>query len=517
VSWSFLLHSPFREVAELAMHTGRFIRSAGFPLAIAGLVCSAPGDAVATPGEATDLIVTGYDAGTGYISFTYTPACSASDHHLEFGPLDGVGAYAYSGQVCGIGTSGAYGTFDPGPGSFFFLVVGDDGAGIEGSYGKSLIDGVPAERPPDALDPSCPLVQDLSQRCDGPFAPTLDVTAWRPAAASGAAFQRVAVPESEELVPGAGIRVNGDDDDANAVPDRDDPVVTGENDLIEVVLGVDPQVPHPGYEYAIVRTSAAIRVWTGPTKDVELAADGDEALAFTGPSMTVWVENPSGGAGDLELAARALSDGTVVASDRVHFRPFTSLVIALGGESQVPADPPLDPGNHGTFQLAIALRQKGYDVVMYDEDVVSSSGAGAAFNEAAGAVQRRAVTGFAIFGYSHGGGSTNDLSRRLDTMRASLGSFSIDFTAYVDGIENDSDFDLDSETVLPPSTGFHANYYQHPGCGFLQLCGAPVPGAHRDVNVTATPWGSALTHFTIDDAPTVLQELLDLVMTHVAP
>jgi hypothetical protein len=169
------------------------------------------------------------------------------------------------------------------------------------------------------------------------------------------------------------------------------------------------------------------------------------------------------------------------------------------------------------FQLAIALHQKGYDVHMYDEDVVPASGAGAAYNEVAAAVQRRGVSGVAIFGYSHGGGSTNDLARRLDADRASLGPFTIDFTAYVDGIDNDSDFDIDPESALPPTTGFHANYYQHPGCGFLQLCGGPVAGSDLDVNVTATPWGSSLTHFTIDDAPQVLQSLLDLVMAHVVP
>jgi len=342
------------------------------------------------------------------------------------------------------------------------------------------------------------------------------MTAFRPASTSGAAFQRIALPEDEELTPGAGIRVNGDDDNANAVPDRDDTAVTGENDLIEVVMSADPQVPQPGYEYVLTRTSANVRVWSAPTKDVELLASGSAVVTFAAPTLTVWVENHLGGAADLELAARALAGGAIVASDRVHFRPFSSIIIALGGESQVPADPPLEPTNHGTFQLAIALRQKGYDVAMYDEDVVPSNGAGAAFNEVASAVGRRAVSGVAIFGYSHGGGSTNDLARRLDTMRATIGSFSIDFTAYVDGIDNDSDFDLDPETVLPPSTGYHANYYQHPGCGFLQLCGGPVAGSNRDVNVTATPWGASLTHFTIDDAPTIFQELLDQVMTNVA-
>ena len=488
----------------------------GIALILLLLTTVAAGDAAATPGEATDLIITGFDPGSGHIALTYAPACGAADHHIEFGALDGVASYAYSGQVCGIGTSGAYATFDPGPGSFFVLVVGDDGVGVEGSYGTSFIGGVSAERPQDTLDPACPRVQDLSQRCDGPFVPALAMSAFRPSSTSGAVFQRVEIPENEELTPGAGIRVNGDDDNVNGQADRDESTVTGENDLIEVVLAADPQVPQAGYEYVLSRTSANIRVWSAPTKNTELLAGGEAILSFTSPTLTFWVENPTGGAADLELAARALSGGAIVASDKVHFRPFTSIVIALGGESQVPADPPLEPTNHGTFQLAITLRQKGYDVAMYDEDVVPASGAGAAFNEVVSAIQRRAVSGVAIFGYSHGGGSTNDLSRRLDTMRASIGVFSIDFTAYVDGIDNDSDFDLDPETVLPPSTGYHANYYQHPGCGFLQLCGAPVAGSDRDVNVTATPWGSALTHFTIDDAPTILQELLDQVMTNVA-
>jgi hypothetical protein len=486
-----------------------------------GLLGGAPSSLVAaTPGEATDLVVTAIDPSSGEMSLTWTPACSAADHHIEFGPLESVAAYQWSGQVCGLGAAGSHAGFNPGPGSYFFVVVGDDGAGIEGSYGTSFIDGSLVERPDNALDPSCPRVQDLSQRCDGPFVPTvLAMTAYRPVTggASGAAFQRRAVPESEELIPGAGIRVNGDDDDADAQPDRDDSVVAGENDLIEVVLAVDPEEPPAGYEYVLSRSGAGIRVWSASNKGTELLASGSEVLALPGGTRTVWVESPAGAPADLALAARLAPGGAVVASDTVHFRPFTSVVIALGGESQVPADPPLEPANHGMFQLAITLHQKGYDVHMYDEDVVPASGSGAAYNEVAGAVRSRGVSGVAIFGYSHGGGSTNDLARKLNADRAGIGSFSIDFTAYVDGIDNDSDIDLDPETALPPATAFHANYYQHPGCGFLQLCGASVPGADINVNVTATTWGASLTHFTIDDAPEVLQALLDLVIAHVAP
>jgi hypothetical protein len=214
--------------------------------------------------------------------------------------------------------------------------------------------------------------------------------------------------------------------------------------------------------------------------------------------------------------ARNVATGAQVASDRVHFAAYTSIVIALGGENQVPADPPLEPTNHGTFQLAIALYHQGYDVHMYDEDAVNSSGAGSVYNEVVAAVQKRGVSHVAIYGYSHGGGSTADLAFRLDSNRASIGSFTIDFTAYIDGIQNDSDIDIDPERVLPPSTAYHANYYEHPGCGFLQLCGAAVTGADLNVNVTATPWGSGLTHYTIDDAVEVLQSLHDLLVSHVA-
>lgn len=473
----------------------------------------------ATPGESTELQVTGYDRATGEISLSYAPACSSADHHIELGPLDAVATFGYSGQVCGIGTSGSYDSFNPGPDSYFFLVVGDDGSGIEGSYGTSWIGGNHVERPEDLLDPVCSLVQDLSQRCDGPFNPLLEMAVFRPVTGtSGAPFQRWQVPESEESSPGAGIRVNGDDDDVDGVPDRDDIGVNGENDLVEVVLTVDPPAAPPGYEYVLTRGNLNIRVWNEPTRNTELLFAGNSALlSFASSTRTVWVENPNGGEADLEFAARATPGGAVVAADQIHFFPFSSVVIALGGENQVPADPPLEPTNHGTFQLAITLyRIDGYDVHMYDEDVVPSSGAGAAYNEVVSAIQRRAVTHVAIYGYSHGGGSTNDLARRLDTNRASIGAFSLDFTGYVDGVDNDSDFDIDPETALPPTTGYHANYYQHPGCSFPQLCGGPIAGADLNVNVTATPWGSSLTHFTIDDAPNVLQGIRDLLTAHVA-
>lgn len=97
------------------------------------------------------------------MSLSYTPACLEPDHTIVYGPLVEVGAYGYSGQVCGLGNSGTVMNFDPGAGSFFFLVIGNDGAGVEGSYGT---DSNRRERPEDLADPGCALVRQLALRCD---------------------------------------------------------------------------------------------------------------------------------------------------------------------------------------------------------------------------------------------------------------------------------------------------------------------------------------------------------------
>jgi hypothetical protein len=116
-----------------------------------------------TPGEAGGLVVTGFDAVSGDFSLAYLQACGATNHNIVFGPLQEVAGYGYSGQVCNIGSSGSLSAFNPGPGSFFFLVVGTDGGGREGSYGLASGD---IERPEDLLDPACSFTQDLTARCD---------------------------------------------------------------------------------------------------------------------------------------------------------------------------------------------------------------------------------------------------------------------------------------------------------------------------------------------------------------
>ena len=333
-----------------------------------------------TPGEATTLIVVDRNAATGEISIQFEPACASTDHHLEFGLLQDVDVPVYSGQVCSIGNSGTYEHFNPGNGSYFFLVVGHDGSDAEGSYGTSFVGGVYAERLDDVGDPLCVYVQELNERCD---IPTVELIAYRPQSeAYGAPLQRRPIPDEQELSPGAGIRLNGDDDNGNGTPDADEASVAGENDLIELTLSASMPIAPDGLEYALVRTDAEIRVWDASTKGTEILGASDSAvLSFASGPITVWAEMPGVGTSDLTLVVRRTSDESAVASDELHLFTFTSIVIALGGESQVPADPPLEPENHGMFQVAIDLYELGYDVHMYDEDVVVANGSGAAFDE----------------------------------------------------------------------------------------------------------------------------------------
>lgn len=116
-----------------------------------------------TPGEASGLRIDGIELETGRLSISYRPACGAADHTLVWGRLEDVRTYRYSGQACGIGADGKHSLPDPGGGAWFFLVVGNDGVSIEGSYGA---DSGGKERPEDAADPVCPLTQDLTFACD---------------------------------------------------------------------------------------------------------------------------------------------------------------------------------------------------------------------------------------------------------------------------------------------------------------------------------------------------------------
>lgn len=188
--------------------------------------------------------------------------------------------------------------------------------------------------------------------------------------------------------------------------------------------------------------------------------------------------------------------------------------MALGGEGQVP-QVPADP-NHGTFQVAIELYERGYDVLMRDEDEVAADGAGPVYTAIVNAIQHRSVGELAIFGYSHGGGSTFDLCERLNTFRATIGTFTIGLTSYVDGVQNDSDVDLDRELRKPPSSAYHANHYQRGSFSDFFLDGGPVPVSEpppSGLDVETIFWGAGATHFVVDD----FDQVRDFILLNLQP
>lgn len=346
-----------------------------------------------------------------------------------------------------------------------------------------------------------------------PIPPVVDATAYRPQTeAYGAPLLRRAVADAEEESPGAGIRQNGDDDDGDSLADASDSNVAGENDLIEVELTVDAVPPPAGVEYALRRSNGNLKVWTSATKGTAiLDANDDAVLAFGGSTATVWVESPAGGSADLDLEARIVGGGPVLSSDRISFFTFQSVVVGLHGEFQFPTDPPFGP-NEGISEIAVALHQQAYDSHMYVENDVESDGSGPVYDEIVDAVQNRGVTSVALYGFSHGGGSVYDLAERLDANKASIGTFDLVYTGYIDAIENDSDIDLDSEVRLPPGTQYHTNYYQR--FGFVPPWGDSVPGADVDVNVTSTAWGFLLAHITITNHANVQNGIHGPLVTH---
>ncbi len=319
------------------------------------------------------------------------------------------------------------------------------------------------------------------------------MTAYRPQHGSGYfPFSKTAVPDANEesTTLGPGIRINH--------PGDGDPV--GEDDLIEVAISIDTV----GAQLALRRSSGNLKAWTTRAKnggtEIPFVSDKTGPLPF-GPGeteLTVWVEwaVAAHGTADLHLEPLAISESL----DMLRFHSFQSIVMALGGETQTPSIP-ID-STHGTFIIAVSLYGQGYDVHMHDEDDVSADGSGVVYNEVVTAVQNRIVDEVGIFGYSHGGGSTYDLSDRLDMNRAGIGVFDIVFTSYVDGVSNDSDFDMFQETRRPPSTDYHANHYQVGSLIDIFLDGGPVPNSDpppTGLNVETTPWGALSTHYDVDD------------------
>ena len=277
-----------------------------------------------------------------------------------------------------------------------------------------------------------------------------------------------------------------------------EPPESDDNDLVRV----DVNLASSGNSLQVTWTGP-LAVYTSPTKTIQLAFG-----AAVTADQHLWVEYASqthtlGNSAELTLTA---IEGAVAVTDTVAFHSFQSMVIAIGGNTQNPAnfgDPRL-----GIFTVGGTLYQRGYDVQLFRHDQVSTSGQGAALNEVASGVLSRHVNFVAILGYSWGGGATYQLAAGLNANAQLTGKYELKYTAYVDGIRHDSIFSVGAERRLPVLTQYHDNIYQRRDW----LRGDSVAGANN-LNVTKTSWGKSLVHTTIDDHSTVQQTLVNNLTT----
>jgi hypothetical protein len=330
-----------------------------------------------------------------------------------------------------------------------------------------------------------------------------DAKAFRP---QNAIF-REEVPESEEHL--VGIRPNTDFDPGS------------EDDLIETVLGLGA-VPE-GTELVVTRSNAGIRLHKTKFADGDLFAGGNSRTLDA--SGTYWVEYVgTGGAAQLTLTLRDSLHGTGACTDSLVFRPLTSIVVVILGHGQVAMYPP-DPSSKapGTIHMARELYSEGYDVHLFEEDSVDypwglglfgSEGTGRAFDTVENAINNQSITNVAIFGYSHGGGSTYWLSKALRNAltAGTLAAYDLRFTAYLDAIERGS---AAAEQRHPISSGFHTNQFQ---TNDQFLVGESVPGAADNLDrshLTIGPLAQPIDHFSLVNHPDVQNLLLERLRSRV--
>jgi len=344
--------------------------------------------------------------------------------------------------------------------------------------------------------------------------------------------------ETEDTV-GAGIRFNGDDDNSNGVghprgngvPDYQEDIVPGDDDLIELTFEFGATSAPAGVEYVIERSNASVKIWDSTKSGAVLTGTSNQAVIPFAPTASLWVEwvNPILGQADAILtfkARDAVTKAPLGTPDSVRVFRFTSEVIVIGGNGQVPRDPA--PEGAGLFTLARWLYLDGYDVHMFAHDAVMwenrpNSGAGAAYNEVVSAVNERNVTNVSVIGFSWGGGATYDLLARLEwaalpANRVITKAFSIAFTATIDAIRHidfmDPDFYTPDNRDPMPLTNYDINYFQRNTNSFIRGAARLRPGGlpslvTQNVEVTTRPWGGNLTHTTIDDSFDVLIGIQD--------
>ena len=324
---------------------------------------------------------------------------------------------------------------------------------------------------------------------------------------------KLVIPDAEELNPGVRIRVNRDNDDYDSPykSDADEDSVSGENDLIKVEFSCPGLAGMTGIKVFLKRSNSKLRTWEAKEKGTAILKNEDEkelTLNAQG-AKTIWVEAIDQGEGELEWQ---LKSGTNVigTAGKLKFITYKELIVGLSGETFYSGS----SNGNGMFSVCQKLYLEGYKVAYYDVNGINTTSGDPASREAGFQIWQCFVRDIGMFGHSHGGGATHDISKKLNDTRSSLGSFGINFTGYMDAIQHDGGtFDPAAETRYPPSSLYHWNYYQR----HLSIRSNAVTGAAVNLDVNTTTWGSSLGHTSIDSDPTVQKDLHSAIKTHVAP
>jgi hypothetical protein len=122
----------------------------------ASVACAVPGvKPVADGSFGTAMTGSRADASGGTIDLSWDVAtCTSPNHHVIYGDLGSVASITVAGASCNLGTSGSALWSGVPAGDLWFVVVGDDAASTEGSWGT---DSTGAERGGSATSGQCGL------------------------------------------------------------------------------------------------------------------------------------------------------------------------------------------------------------------------------------------------------------------------------------------------------------------------------------------------------------------------
>jgi subtilisin-like proprotein convertase family protein len=133
----------FKAVDAAAQDLGT-INSWTLKLIYPDLACTLAGTPPPVPDGAIGTGMTASRTGGTGVHLTWDVAtCAAENYHVLYGTLQNVSSYTPTGAVCGLGPLGGYDWAGAPAGDLWFLIVADDAAAMEGTWGT---DGAGVDR-----------------------------------------------------------------------------------------------------------------------------------------------------------------------------------------------------------------------------------------------------------------------------------------------------------------------------------------------------------------------------------